>query len=361
MPITYGSHENVTASDIAFSIHTAVDAAFYDVLYPEHEWYNVLSEDQIMRDINPGATQYAYISRDRQGAASFIGNGPNANIPMVAQSAGAVNVPVAYAAVGAVITNEDAREYTFGFNGNLSQDLGETMRVACDNLTEQSFFYGNADMNFQPFLNYAGVTATTVPQGESGKTEWKDKTPLEIFNDINNALTKMWQDSRTIFKPTIIYVPLAQYALLSQPAVIGGVGMLTSIKEYTIANATVAGIAGKPLEILPLRYLAGAGASGADRMIVWDRDRRNQCMPMPMPYTLQAPVPAPLAAEFYAEMKIGSFHVRQAGSIAYYDGILRGSHEQCHYQPHGSPVDVRSAGVGLFLHAQTAGNARPVR
>ena len=29
MPITYGSHENVTASDIAFSIHTAVDAAFY--------------------------------------------------------------------------------------------------------------------------------------------------------------------------------------------------------------------------------------------------------------------------------------------------------------------------------------------
>ena len=173
MPITYGSHENVTASDIAFSIHTAVDTAFYDVLYPEHEWYNVLSEDQIMRDINPGATQYAYISRDRQGAASFIGNGPNANIPMVAQSAGAVNVPVAYAAVGAVITNEDAREYTFGFNGNLSQDLGETMRVACDNLTEQSFFYGNADMNFQPFLNYAGVTATTVPQGESGKTEWK--------------------------------------------------------------------------------------------------------------------------------------------------------------------------------------------
>ena len=68
MPITYGSHENVTASDIAFSIHTALDAAFYDVLYPEHEWYNVLSEDQIMRDINPGATQYAYISRDRQGA-----------------------------------------------------------------------------------------------------------------------------------------------------------------------------------------------------------------------------------------------------------------------------------------------------
>lgn len=45
--------------------------------------------------------------------------------------------------------------------------------------------------------------------------------------------------------------------------------MLTSIKEYTIANATVAGIAGKPLEILPLRYLAGAGA---------ERGRPHDCV-----------------------------------------------------------------------------------
>lgn len=321
MPITYGSHDAVTASDIAFSIHTQVDSAFYDVLYPEHEWYNVLEEDQILRDVNPGATNYAYISRDRQGAAAFIGNGPNNNIPMVAQSAGAVNVPVAYAAVGAIITNEDAREYTFGFNGNLAQDLGETMRTACDNLTEQSFFYGNADLNFLPFLNYPGVTTTTVAAGTGGETEWASKEPLEIFNDINNALTKMWEDSRTIFKPDTVFVPLSQYALLSQPATLGGVGMLTSIKEYTIANATVTGLSGRELKIIPLRYLKGAGGSSTDRMIVIDRSRRNQCMPMPMPYTLTPPVPAPLAAEFYAEMKIGSFHVRQAGSIAYYDGI----------------------------------------
>ena len=71
MPITYGSHENVTASDIAFSIHTAVDTAFYDVLYPEHEWYNVLSEDQIMRDINPGATQYAATGRGRRRSSAM--------------------------------------------------------------------------------------------------------------------------------------------------------------------------------------------------------------------------------------------------------------------------------------------------
>lgn len=322
MPITYGSHNQITASDIAFSIHTAVDSAFYDALYPEHEWYNVLDPSQIKRDVNPGATTYAYISRDRQGAAAFVGNGPQNNIPMVAQSAGAVTVPVAYAAVGAVITNEDARQYQFGFNGNLSQDLGETMRVACDNLTEQSIFFGNMDMDFKPFLNYPGLTVTNAAAGAAGTTTWKTKTALEIFNDINNALTKVWQDSRTLFKPTVILVPLAQYAILAQPAVIGtSAGMAQSILEYTKANATVAAVAGKPLEILPLRYLQGAGLAGTDRMIIMDRDQHNQCVPMPMEYTLSQPVPAPLAAEFYAEMKIGSFHVRQQGSMAYVDGI----------------------------------------
>ena len=63
MPITYGSHENVTASDIAFSIHTAVDAAFYDVLYPEHEWYNVLSEDQSSEIPQMRSTQRSHASR----------------------------------------------------------------------------------------------------------------------------------------------------------------------------------------------------------------------------------------------------------------------------------------------------------
>jgi len=325
--MSYGSHQNVVASEIAFSIYASVDTSFYDIEYPEHEWYKVLDDDQVMRDINPGATTYAYITRDRHGAATFIGNGPNNNIPMVGQSAGAITVPVAYAAVGATITNEDARQYTFGYNANLAQDLGEAMRQACDNLTEQTFFYGNHDMGFQPYLNYHGITATIVDAGASGQTELSNKTPLEMFKTLDNALTKMWMDSRGIFKPTTIFLPMAQFAMLSQPMTIGSTtgnaqtGVTTSVIEYTKANAAVAKVAGKPLEILPLRYLAGQGIGGTDRMIVQDKSRRNQCMPMPLPYTLQSPVPAPLAAQFFAEMKVGSFHVRQKGSIAYFDGI----------------------------------------
>lgn len=322
--VTYGVHSNTTALDLAFSIHTDVDSAFYDMEYPDHEWYNVVQNDQVLNNINPGATSYGYISRDRHGAATFIGNGPNNNIPMVSQTAGANNVPVAYAAVGALITNEDARQYQFGFNANLANDLGETMRVACDNLVEQTFFFGNSDMGFLPYLNYPGIAASMLPNGEAGSPAWPKKTPIERFNDINNALTSVWKNSRTLFKPTTVFVDLDSYALLSQPATIGNpssTSVLTSVLEYTLENATVRRLTNRPLEIIPLRYLGGAGIGGTNRMIVMDRSRRNQCLPFPMPFTLSQPVPAELAAKFFTETKFGSYHVRQQGSIAYFDGL----------------------------------------
>lgn len=319
---SYGSQGNVQAADIAFSIHTQVDSSFYDVEYPDYEWYGILDETQVMQDINAGATSYAYITRDKHGAAAFIGNGPNDNIPKVGQSAGAVQVPVAYAAVGAVITNEDARQYDFGFNGNLAQDLGEAMRKAADNLTETSVIFGNKSIGFQPWINYPGVTSVMVGAGAGGDTEWSTKAGIEMVRDVNAVLNAMWVNSRTIMKPLTVFIPLTQYTLLNEtPIVIGNTGTAMTAMEYLKKNNIMTQLTGKELDIRPSRYLAGAGAGGTDRLVAMDRRRENQCMPFPLPYLLSQPIPAPLAAELYAEMKIGSFHVRQQGSMMYADGI----------------------------------------
>ncbi len=319
---TYGSQGNVQAADIAFSIHAQVDASFYDVEYPDYEWYGILDETQVMEDINAGATSYAYITRDKHGAAAFVGNGPNDNIPKVGQSAGAVQVPVAYAAVGAIITNEDARQYDFGFNGNLAQDLGDAMRKASDNLTETSVIFGNDSIGFKPWINYPGITAVMVGAGAGGDTEWSTKTGIEMVRDVNAVLNAMWVNSRTIMKPLTVFIPLTQFTLLNEtPIVIGGTGTAMTAMEYLKKNNIMTQLTGKDLDIRPSRYLAGAGGGGTDRLVAMDRRRENQCMPFPLPYMLSQPIPAPLAAELYAEMKVGSFHVRQQGSMMYADGI----------------------------------------
>lgn len=318
----YGGQSAVKALDIAFSIHSEVDAAFYEVLYPEHEWYKIAATDQVILDMNPGVTGYSYVTRDTHGAAAFIGNGPDANIPRVGRSVGAVEVPVAYAAVGAVITNEDARQYAFGFNGALARDLGEAMRKACDNLTENTVIFGNPDLDLLPWIDYPGIQVDTAAAGASGQTEWTAKTGEEIIADVHDALVSIWKTSLGIHKPLDVFLPMEQYALLQRtPVVLGGVNLAVTALEYLKKNNIMTDQTGLELRITPVRHLKGAGAAQTDRMVIMDRNKRNQCLPMPMEYTLAQPVPAPLAAELYAEMKIGSYHVRQPGSMRYVDGI----------------------------------------
>lgn len=323
MSFTYGSQPNVTAQELAFSIYTAVDDAFFDVEYPEHDWYKLVPQEQIISNINPGAITYASRIRDRQGAAAFVGKNENNNIPKVTQSIGAVEVPMAASAVGATLNNEDARQYQFGFNSDLAQDLGECMRTACDNLIEQTVFFGDKAVGFQGFLNYTGITVTNAVNGLSGNSEWTTKTAAEIVKDINDAITKVWTDSRSVFLPNVVFLPLAQYALINQlPMVLaGGQAVLLSVAEYVKKNNIFTNQRGQDLEIVPIRYLKGAGVAGADRMVVMDRRKKNQGLPFPMAYTVQAPVPVPLGAEFYAEQKHGSYFIRQSLSTLYVDGI----------------------------------------
>lgn len=321
---TYGTQPNVTAQELAFSIYTDVDAAFFDVEHPEHDWYKVVTEDMVISSINPGATSYAARVRDRQGTAAFVGKNENNNIPKVGQSIGAIEIPLAASAVGATLNNEDARQFQFGFNSNLAQDLGETMREACDNLIEQTTFFGDPAVGFRGFLNYDGITVTNAASNGAGtpSTKWEDKTPRQIIDDVNNAITKVWKDSKGLFLPNIVFLPMAQYALLANlPFELNTSVAFSSALTYLKTNNLYTNRRGGELEIVPLRYLAGAGATGTDRMVVQDRSKKNQGMPFPLPYTVQQPVPVPLGAEFYAEQKHGSYFIKQKLSTLYVDGI----------------------------------------
>lgn len=320
---TYGSQTNVTAQELAFSIYTDVDAAFFDVEYPEHDWYKLLKEDQINNNINPGATTYAARVRDRQGVAAFVGKNENNNIPKVSQSIGAIEVPLAASAVGATLNNEDARQYQFGFNSNLAQDLGECMRIACDNLIEQTTFFGDPSVGFKGFLNYDNITVTNAANGAGGTATWSTKTGQEMVKDVQDAVTKVWEDSRGLFVPNTVYLPLSQYSLLKNTpmALSSQASTFVSAYGYLKANNLCSDLRGVELEIIPIRYLKGAGVGSADRFVVQDRSKRNQGLPFPLPYTVQAPVPVPLGAEFYSEQKHGSYFISQKLSTLYVDGI----------------------------------------
>lgn len=320
---TYGSQSGVSAMEVAFSIYTSVDSAFYDVEYPEHDYYKVLNENQIQRNISAGAINYAYISRDYQGRAAFAAQIMGDNVPLVGQSAGAVTVPLAVSMVGAKVTNEDARQYSQGFNANLAQDLGKVMQKAIDNLNEVAFFFGESTVGYLPWLDYPNVAKTTAAAtGTGNATTWASKTAQQMVTDVQTAITTQWTNTRGKFILGTVFLPLSQYSLLaSTPMVLNSSVLAQTAMAYLKANNIFTERTGKELEIIPIRYLAGAGVGPTDRMILADRRPEYQTMPYPLAPTILQPVPQPAAALFITEQKTGSFHCRYIQSLYYVDGI----------------------------------------
>lgn len=314
---TKGGSPNVTAAELVVSVFDQVDAGFYDVLYPELLWKEVIGKESVKTEINAGAMNYVYRSKDHKGMGQFV-HGDVRNIPRVGMNVGQVQVPILDAAVGAVITDAEARRYQFGYQSALATDYGEVMKKASEYHVERTFFFGNEGANFEPFLDYPTV------QKIAG-TDWDTLNNQQIAEAINTFLTTVWVNSKTIHLPDTIWLPPAKFSRLTQGYVLGvGTGATSvnvSILEFIRMNNIYTAQTQKPLKIKSLRYLEEAGVGDTDRMIVMQDMPENQVLPFPLPYTLSQPVPIALGVELYSEYIFGSYHVRYPGAIAYVDGI----------------------------------------
>lgn len=311
-----GGSAQITATELITSVFDQVEAGFYDALYPEILWKTVIPAGSIKTDINPGAINYVYRSRDIKGMGQFV-NGSPSNIPRVGQTVGQVTVPILDAAVGATLTNAEARRYQFAYQSALATDYGEVMRKATEYHVERVFFFGYSAANFLPFLDYP--TVTKIPLS----TSWSDSTPRDWVASINDAIVAVYLASKTVHCPGKILLPPAKFSMLTEAFVIGtgSTGVAVSALEYLKKNNFYTALTGKELEVGTLRYLAGAGVAGVDRAILMEWNERNFVLPFPLAYQLAQPVPVPLAVEMFAEYIFGSFNVRFPGSMAYIDGL----------------------------------------
>ena len=318
MPFSFttGGSAQITATELITSVFDQVEAGFYDALYPEILWRGMIPEGSIKTDINPGAQNHVYRSRDIKGMGQFV-NGDVKNIPRVGQNLGQVTVPILDAAVGATLTDAEARRYQFGYQTALAQDYGEIMKKAADYHIERTFFFGNAAAGFESFLDYSTVSKIPV------SAAWDISDPAQMVADVNDWLTTVWTNSKTIHLPDTVFLPPAQFSLLTTAYVIGAgaVGVAMSAMEYLKKNNIYTANTGKELNIKALRYLEGAGVAGADRAIVMEWNERNFVMPFPLAYQLAQPVPIALGVDIFAEYIFGSFNVRYPSSMTYADGI----------------------------------------
>jgi hypothetical protein len=304
---------SVKASELITSVFDQVEAGFYDVLYPEIKWREMLPQGSVKTDINPGAQNYVYRSRDIKGRGQFV-TGDSRNIPRVGQVVGQVTVPILDAAVGATLTDAEARRYQHGYQSALAKDFGEAMKQAAEYHIERVFFFGHFLGGFEPFIDYS--TVDKIPAAA-----WAGSDPSVWVQDIQDAIAAVYENSKTVHLPDTVMIPPSKLSMLTTAYVIGAgsVGVAVSALEYLKQNNLYTALTGKPLNIKALRYLTGAGVDGADRIIVMEMNERNFVFPFPLPYQLAQPVPIALGVDMFAEYIFGSFNVRYPMCMAYLD------------------------------------------
>jgi hypothetical protein len=191
------------------------------------------------------------------------------------------------------------------------------MKKAAEYHLERGWFFGDTDANFLPYLDYP--TVGKIPLG----TTWANSTPADWVQSLNDALTTVWTNSKTVHLPNCIELPLDKFSMLTRAFVIGAgtAGVAVSALKYLLENNIYTALTGKPLKVTALRYLTGAGVNGADRAIIKDDNPTNYMLPLPLPYQLTQPVPIPLGVEGFAEYVFGSFHVKRPLAMTYLDGL----------------------------------------
>lgn len=152
---------------------------------------------------------------------------------------------------------------------------------------DEQVYVGDTSTGDKGLVNHASVSVQNVAVGATLGTKWTTKTPDEILKDVNTALTTTWANSGWSTMPSRLLLPPANFGYISTAKVseAGNVSILKYILENNILTTSGMG----KLEILPLKWLQGAGVGGTlgtagtvDRMVVYMKAKDHVRYPLTM-------------------------------------------------------------------------------
>lgn len=205
---------------------------------------------------------------------------------------------------------------------SLEDLLNKGIRLNYNKTLDLNVYRGFEKLKTTGLLNDPNIVTTTAEKGASGKTSWKDKTPDEILDDINQAITAAWVASEYDLDgmPNHILIPPQQYTLLVTRKVseAGNISVLKYLEENNIANDQ-----GRSITIEPCRWCIGAGTGGLDRMLVYvnDEDKVNFDITVPITRAMTQPVVDKAAYLTLYAAQIGQVKFMYYQPARYVDGI----------------------------------------
>ena len=139
---------------------------------------------------------------------------------------------------------------------------------------DEQVYIGDTGLGLTGLTNHADMTNVTNAQTGS----WATATPQQILDDINELVNSCWAASGYSICPSKLLVPPVQYGSLVSRLVssAGNISILEYLKNNSLSNA----INGRPLDIQPLKWLVGRGASNSNRIIAYTQEDMRVRFPL---------------------------------------------------------------------------------
>lgn len=156
-------------------------------------------------------------------------------------------------------------------NRPLDQQKLAALMLAYSMDMDRMAYVGDVGAGFGGLFNAAEVTnLAPVANGAGGTPDADSKTPEEILGDVNEVIQSAWEQSAYTSAPETLLISPRLFTSLNRRLMPGPVAMsvLTYLKDNTLLNR----LTGKPLDIQPVKWAAGIGAGGSDRMTAYTND-----------------------------------------------------------------------------------------
>lgn len=211
---------------------------------------------------------------------------------------------------------------------SIDQLVQDGIRLTYDKHMDQNVYTGFAEYNTTGLINNSDATESTVADGASGNGNWATKTPLEILQDVNTALTATWAQAEYDLDaiPNHILIPYEEYTyimntpftLVSDGAQVAFDSIYDYIKKHNITNAN-----GGDLFIGATQWCKGVGTGGTDRMVVYTNHERFVKMDelVPLTRSMTAPNPEHFCYDTAYAANISEVQVMYPQTITYWDHI----------------------------------------
>jgi hypothetical protein len=296
---------------------TYIEPQVYRVRYPELNYAEFIPVDSSGSE---WAKSITFFSVDQLGRADWI-TGQSRDIPIADITRAKHESAIEMAGIGYNYNLEELGVAMLIPGTNLTTERAAAARRASEQMIHDVAMYGDTRKNWK------GLTNLTLPAITVASHTWLydlTNTPgtpdvTSVLEDVNGAITNIWQSTLTVEMANTILLPIAASTLLS-------ITQLphtdTNLLDWLKRNNQYTQETGMPLTIRSVRGLDTAGSSGNARMIVYRKDPEAIKLHIPMPHRF-FPVwqTGPFMFDVPGAFRMGGLELRLPSTMRYVDGI----------------------------------------